>query len=177
MALFFGLSAWAMAWAADPANEATDKAQEWEMAARNREGAAQMQVDEAATQLAVGELMRKAEYLYEADRDRNLTKAGEAESRAGDLYGLACANLEKAAANWDKAAGEFGKAKNEESQRRAQALFRAALEQAAAAASSAAESFEHAADAYSKQNADEPQKAAAASEKAAGWREKRAGTP
>jgi len=155
----------------DPKDERFEKAEQWKMAAQNREMAAATQQDQAESLLQTAESFRKKEYLKESERRAWFDKAGDMEKTAGDLLGAAFMNLDKAIANWQSVAELYKTLGEKEREAEARLNFEAARRAAIEACAAAGDAYERAADAYSPANAAQPMKEAQASERAAQFRE------
>ena len=143
-----------------------DDAEGWERSAISRNDNAMALEEEAIALLDSAGTYREREYLYEAERRANLTRAGEAELRAGALEMAAAIHYEKAADNWSHAADVYGTLKDADQQENAETLAGSARESARLALTQAIGSFESAEEAFSDANGADEQKQRAASEKA-----------
>ena len=145
---------------------------QWELAAIDRDAAAETQEVEASALLQKATELRRAAFLYAEERVVNMSRAGALEAQAGDLFGRAFNNYDKSSANWNKAVSEYKRRDLGEKRADAAERYELAVARALGACQMAAESYEHAAEAYDADNARQPAACAAASEKAAEWREK-----
>ncbi|NQT94360.1 MAG: hypothetical protein HQ559_16495 [Lentisphaerae bacterium] len=146
--------------------------EEWELAALNREIAAATQEDQAETMLVQGAAFRMKEFLNEAQRRKNLNRAGDLEKGAADKAGAALGNFDRAATNWDKLAKQHAALGEKKLEADARVMAILARERSLACCEFAAEAYEQAAQAYSEPMANQLSKAASASERAASWRER-----
>jgi len=152
-----------------------DKAEQWELAAQNRDWAASTQQAQAEDMLANARELMKKEYAGDAERTRNMNTAGDMQRMAGDLYGASVLNLDMAIANRQKAVEEYGKLRDEERQRSARSKGDVARKDAIQACLKAAEAYELAAESFAPENGNDAGRITAVVEKAASWRENLAG--
>ena len=154
--------------------ETVDRTQpeEWERAAVNRNWAAVTQFNQAKRLIALAQELRSQDHKDEAERRRNMKAAGASERQAGDLFGKAVGNFEKAADNWGKVARLYARAKDALKQTDALEMKTLAIQKSVEACGAAASAYEMAADSYGERGANDPDTVAAVSEQAAVWREK-----
>lgn len=148
-------------------------AEEWEMAALNRDWAAATQEKQAEDLIGLADEFARKDVLNDTARRTDLNRAGDLQKAAGDLFGGAVGNYDKAVGNWRKAETMYARlSERKEERRNAAKMAVRAAERALESCRRAAEAYELAAEAYGSENANQLTKAAGASEKAASWRER-----
>jgi hypothetical protein len=149
-----------------------ERAAEWEMAALNRQMAAETyEIRGRELALQADDLVRQPNGKQVERRER-LGRAANLAMQSGGKYGAAVKAFEKARSDWLNAAAQGKKAKSDIVARDYAGQAQDAGRCARAAAVNAARSFEMAAELFDVDNADQPDRSAAAGEQAAAWREK-----
>jgi hypothetical protein len=154
-----------------PANPVA-KASKWEKAAVVREEAAAIQVRQAQRLLDLASGFRSKADLHEEDLLRWFEQAGDAEWRAGELYGFAVVNFERAAQDWQKAADEYRREKAPAAEAEARTRAGGALKRSAECGDASAQAYERCSEALGPDLANDTRRAGKAGEKAAEWHEK-----
>jgi hypothetical protein len=146
-----------------------DRNSQFERAAVNYEWAAQAQHDASAAMLAEARVLRSKQHKSTAEYQRNMRRAGDRESRAGDLEMSAAGNYDNAAKSWGRIRNNGAKTSGSSRADNAQ-MSDAARANATMCYQRAAEIYELAAQAY--YIAKDPLKQASLNQKAARMRER-----